>query len=389
MNNDRLAICNHRRMKRINGAILLQLLRERGALSRIELAKEAGLDAKTVTNLVRDLLRKKIVEESGLVSTPGRPRAMLRLRNERLQAIALRLSERAVLGARIALDGKILVRRTVELGGRETRGSLAQKIGAVARSLLEVASVRSLGVGLVFPGILDDRRRVIVASAHLPPWEGAHLDQALKGVPQGLTYASNSTQAKALAEQWFGAARPLKTFLLIDMGVGIGCAVVSHGKLQTGESRIAGEIGHSIFDPRGARCSCGRRGCLETIASLDIIRRAISRSTHRPLSRLTVPVIARMLDEGNRPARAVARNAARAVGLVVANLVDVVNPSHVVISGETARLGPFFQQALDEALTEFAIPIFREKLRLAPTRLGDDAALLGAAVGVFQTVLDL
>lgn len=96
-----------------------------------------------------------------------------------------------------------------------------------------------------------------------------------------------------------------------------------------------------------------------------------------------------MLDEGNRSARAVARNAARAVGLVVANLVDVVNPSHVVISGETARLGPFFQQALDEAPTEFVIPIFREKLRLAPTRWGDDVALLGAAVGVFQTVLDL
>ena len=385
-----IASCTHPRMRRINETNLLRLLHLRGPMSRVEMAREMGLDGKTLTNLTRDLLKRRLVVPHGMVSRRGRgrPRENLRLRAEGLWAIGLHVEEYRVTSALINMEGKIRSRHVNAFRGGASHGAVLDAVRTAAQKAMEEAPRGILGLGLAFPGMLDQDQQVIVECVHLRGWENTRMEDLFHGVFPGRVHLRNFTETKALAEQWFGEARQLEDFLLMDLGVGIGCVQMIEGRIRGGTKHMAGEIGHMIFRPEGVACWCGRRGCLETVASLDAVRQAVHRVTGRPLSGLDAATLARLAGEGNRAVGDAIREAAGAVGLVLANLVDILGPSHVILSGESMLLGTEFIRVIEESVRKYALPTLQRSLVLAPTKLGEDAALLGSAVAVLQSVFD-
>lgn len=381
--------CNHPRMKRMNQVSLLRLLRIHGAISRVQLAAEMGVDTKTVTNLIRDLIRQGLVREAATVPIArGRPRRMLRLASSHLRAIGIHLAEKHLTGAIVNLEGDILDRQELALAADETQPILLDKIRQLAVRLLRVASPKHLGIGLAFPGILDRQRGLVLECDHLPAWNGVRIAEILQGVYQGRFVFEDYVHAKVLAEQWFGSAQYLQDFLFLNLGVGIGAAVVKNGKILSGASHLWGEIGHSIFQPNGRLCWCGRRGCLETVASLDAIRQAIHQGLGTPVAELTPPSIQKLLSEENPVAIRALQEAMTATALVVANLINVLGPMPLIVTGETTVLGNVIVSTLNTALAEFTIPVFYKALDVMPGKLNQDAALLGAAVIALQSVFE-
>jgi len=371
-------------MRRINRTEVLRSLHLKGPMSRVELAQLLQLDAKTVTNLTRELLEQNVVEETGIASQGrGRPRQMLRVRSGDLLAAAVQLEEGKVVGAIVNLDGGVLHRNSAALSGKESQRELLRKIRTVARSLLRRGQARLPGLGFTFPGVFDPDRRIVLQCHRLPAWEGVQLDKVFGGVFEGRVSIESNTRTEALGEQWFGTAKEWSDFLLVSIGEGIGCVLVDQGRLQVGASRIAGEIGHTIIDPKGAPCSCGRRGCLETVASLKAIRAGLT--PPKGVKQVGVGRIADLLASGDPAALAAMETAADALGLALANFVHVMNPQHLLITGEAVGMGPLFTAALEASLKRYVVPLFHRHLHLSTGRLGEDAALLGSAALVLES----
>jgi len=369
----------------MNEVALMRQLHRHGHSSRIELATILKLDAKTVTNLTRELLKKRYIRTIGLAPIDrGRPRQILQLNNRVLQAIGIYLQEDAVHGAVIDLEGHISHKISAPISGKGSQKALLQTLRKIAAQLLRQSKVKVMGIGLAFPGIYDIQTQRIIECAHLPPWKGICMPEVLKGVYRGPFFFDSFTRAKALAELWYGAARTLENFILIDAGVGIGCAIVTQGQLQTGATHLAGEIGHMIVDRQGLRCRCGRLGCLETVSSLETVQRRMQKITGRSRQQLSVSAMAELLTSDNPAIRASVTEAGQALGLALANLVQLLNPAHIVLAGDMLALGPLFIQSVNAGLTEYSIPTFRHAVRVVPGTLGEDGALLGAGILALQ-----
>lgn len=369
----------------MNEVGMLRLLRVRGPMSRRELANALDLNTKTLTNVSRDLLKRGFVESAGIRSAGrGRPNELLKICGTRLQAVGLHVEEHQLTGALISLDGQIIQRRRVALSLRDSSSRLVAKVRDIIRALVRSARVPVLGTGLAFPGILDYSSRTVVACAHLPQWKGVHLDDLGAAPLSAMSY----TGAKALAEHWYGAARDADDFLLVDAGEGIGCALVNGGQIDTRRRYIGGELGHTVLNPKGDLCDCGRRGCLETVASLGAI---LKRSGGAPaVSGAGSPllVLRRRLSSGDRATVQAVKDAGRALGLALANQVNVLSPARIVMTGETFELSGEFMAAIQMALAAFILPAYYKDLKVMPSQLGRDASLLGAAVLILQATFD-
>jgi len=380
---------NQQMTRRLNKVALLRLLHIHGAMSRVELAASLGLDTKTLTNLSRELLGRGFVESAGRVTcSRGRPREMLQLSTSKLNAIGLHLEEHQISGALVGLDGSIRERRLLHLSGKESQRRLKDLVSDMALGLSVAARGQTVGTGLTIPGVVDHRTGLVVKSTHLPAWAGVNVATLLDGVCKGPVQVEAYTPAKALAERWFGAGTDVDDFILLEAGVGIGCAVVIQGRLHMGQSHMAGEIGHVVVEPGGETCTCGRRGCLETVASLDALLKQAGLASGNPRAR-PQDLLAARLHTGDKVVRRVVEKAGRCIGLVLSPLVAALNPSRVVLTGDALALDPLFTRTVCDSVTAFTLPQLTRDLTIVPSRLGQDAALLGAAVLGLQSLFDV
>ena len=380
---------NQQMTRRLNMVALLRLLHIHGPKSRVELAASLGLDAKTLTNLSRELLGRGFVESAGTATcSRGRPREMLRLSASKLTAIGLHLEKHQIRGAWVGLDGTIRVRHQLRLSGKESQRGLMGLVSEMARDLSVAAQGQAIGTGLTLPGVVDRHTGIFVKSSHLPAFVGVDVMRLLDGVCKGPVRVEGFTAAKALAERWFGASTDVDDFILLDAGVGIGSAAVVQGRLLMGQSHLAGEIGHVVVTPEGQACTCGRRGCLETVASLGAMLEQVGLASEEA-GDCPWDLLSERLNRGDQEVRRVVENAGRSVGLVLSALVAAMNPACVVLAGDVLALDPVFTQTVRNAVTAYTLPQLTRDLMIVPSRLGQDAALLGAAVLGLQSIFDV
>lgn len=243
-----------------------------------------------------------------------------------------------------------------------------------ARALVP-ADGRILGAGVAAPGPLDTKTRRPGRLPNLPAWSGYALGDALEealGVPVVL---ENDANAAAYGELFFGSGRGFADFLFVTVGTGVGGALVSGGRLVKGARDGAGEIGHLQVDPDGPVCGCGRRGCVEAMASGS----AILREYGKPAGDTFAAAAG-----GDVRAREVLDSAGRALGMGIASVVTVLEPAAVVIGGGMSQVEPdAFSYYLGPCRDEVAKRSYRmwgQDVPLVIAELGGDGPLLGAAI---------
>lgn len=251
--------------------------------------------------------------------------------------------------------------------------------------------VAAAGVGL--PGVVDLASGTALFLPNLPgQWRGVPVRAMVAeglGVPVAVV---NDARAFTVAEHQHGAGRGSGHMLGLVIGTGIGGGLILDGRPYLGAERRAGEMGHTTVDPNGLPCGCGNRGCLETIASGPAIAAAAARvvlqghpSTlgtlvDHDLNRLTPQVVGAAAAEGDAAALAVIRRAGEAVGIAMANLIEVLNPECVVIGGGVALAGEPLFDAIRQTVRERARTVDVDNVRIVPATLGIDAGMIGAAV---------
>jgi N-acetylglucosamine repressor len=309
---------------------VLRVLRAEGPLSRAEVARHCGLSAPTVSKAVASLLRSGLVEETELPEpTGGRPATRLRLARDGAQVLGVLVDADCCRVVSAGLDGQLHDdQRCFATPG--TYDELIDTLSSTARPLLDRPGVATLGIGMSLPGLVDYRNQRGVLSPNLPFTDGRTpaLDLGSRlGVDCILIQESH---ALCLAEQHYGQARGLDDFAILDVHTGVGLGVVSGGRLMTGHSGMAGEIGHITVVPDGRRCGCGNFGCLETVANDTSLAWRVSQRLGRAVD---IDEVIRLARDGAMDLSEELADTIRFLAIGVAAAINLFNPSRLFVNG--------------------------------------------------------
>ena len=351
-------------VKRINRSVLLRLLRAQPGLSRAGLSGRSGLTKSTVSALVRELL-----DEHWLSQAPapvaadglGRPSTPLHIDNGKRVLMGVEIGVQQIRVVCVSLTGAVLSAVHKPLADKRPRQACTQAARMVRQAWRDLAEKQLLlsGLGVCLPGAIDDTSGLVRFAPNLE-WRDvpflSMLTAALApaGLPELEIHLHNDGDAAALGEYEFAAGESEGALIFVNCDVGVGAGIVLNDRLFTGARGMAGEVGHSILQVDGMLCSCGRRGCAETLLG------------------------ARALDTAGNVERA-----AHYMGVLIQNLDVMFNPRVVVLGGQSFSSHP---QMLDGA-TRTAAAYARSAGVPAPTIRGARYGLLAAAVGAAASAL--
>lgn len=367
-------MANQALVRRINRARVLDAIRRQRPLSRSALADLLGLDRKSITNLVTDLQRDGLVEETGAVvrTGRGRPLIMLTLREDVYWVAGIAVQADEVSGVLLDVGGGR--RRTARLPLDPGAGldAVLAAVRGVTTDLRGAGGARLRGVGLAVPGIVDVVSGVVRRSVNLPALEGLVLREVFGGFVREPLFLEEVSRAKAVAERWFGLAREVPDFVCVDLGIGIGAGLVQDRRPYSPAGGYAGEIGHVIVEPGGPLCRCGHRGCLEACISERVLVERLNRLEARAYRRLDE------VGELGRASRQVLQEAGYRLGLALAYLANIVCPPLIVLNGPLMRFADLVMPEVERGLADGALADCRERVRLAVSTL-PEAGACGAA----------
>jgi predicted NBD/HSP70 family sugar kinase len=380
-------------IRALNRSAVLNTIKASGPASRTEVARLTGLSAATLTGITADLIAEDLVFEKASGDSRGGRRPILLAVNPRGRyVIGLKLTETQVIGALTDLEATVIVKRTDALAGHNVEKAL-DTLTAVVLGLLRESGLRKkqlLGVGLGLAGIVDaDRGRL-----RLSPffgWRDVPLRDLLHARLRVPIYIDNDVNTLTLAEKWFGAGQGVDHFLTVTVGRGVGLGIVVNGQFCRGVSGGAGEFGHTVIEPDGPLCDCGKRGCLETFVGDPGLLRMAAEAAER--GELAAPVadtdeLVRLAAGGNAGARAVFARAGEVLGRGVANLITVFNPERLIIGGEGVRAGEWLFGPMRAAVSRYVMVGLAQDTEIRVEPWGDDAWARGAASLVLRELFE-
>ena len=292
--------------------------------------------------------------------------------------------------------GRVLWRRRILIGAGEEQSTyvhIAEEMIRQAMTSADEAGIRVFGLGLALPGLVDARQGEL-RYAPMLRWRGAPIGREWSERFELPVYVENNANAAAIGEYYFGAARDVSDFIYIGGEPGIGGGIVVEGELLRGRSGFAGEIGHMTVVPDGELCTCGKRGCWETVVGpqaviADYQRRATQFNGGalvdvRDIGLVEMAEAARLPDVA---AGAALREAARYLGIGIANLVNVLNPEMVVLGGALGEIGEALIPVVRDTVKEESLFPMRDALSILPSAHGADDCVLGAVALVLDQVL--
>lgn len=259
---------------------------------------------------------------------------------------------------------------------------------AVAGSGLRMADVSGIGIGS--PGPLDQDSGIVICSPNLPGWENVPVKGHIEKATARPVFMDNDSNVATLAEHVLGAGRGVGSLIGLFLGTGIGGGLIIDNRLYRGFSKQAGELGHVVVDVNGPKCGCGRKGCIEALASRRVMCRQIAEAvkagrksviTETRAAHIRTPMLAEALAQNDPLVHEVMTTALEYLGIAVASIAHVISPEMVIIGGGVV-------DALTDELLELvrasagkrALPLVMDNVKFVRAQLGEDAAVLGAAV---------
>ncbi|MBE2315950.1 ROK family transcriptional regulator [Solirubrobacter sp. CPCC 204708] len=361
----------------INSPDILRLIRDGEAATRSELMDHTGLSRTTIGTRLGDLKSRGLITENGsAASTGGRPSGLLAFNAGAGVVLVMDAGATRTTLAVADLAGETLAERSefrgIDAGPEET---LAWAVGELNAMLAELGrsaqDVWAVGVGL--PGSVDGHGRP-VSPGLMPGWDGFPVAERLREHFDVDVLVANDVNVMALGEA--RAHDRGEQIVVLKAGTGVGLAYVASGVILRGAQGAAGEIGHTrVPGHDDIECSCGKRGCLQAVAGGTRMAQRLSAAGIPCANAAEIAALAR---GGTPEAIAMVREAGHAIGFVLATVVNILNPSRVVVAGDLTDARDFLLSALRETLYREANTLATSELEISRARAGARAGLIGA-----------
>ena len=390
-----------------NLAIALSYLWEAGRpISRAEIVSASGLNKSTVGSLLAQLQNWRFVKEGGRSEPrPGRPGTLLDVNPDGGRLIGVEIGVGFISVVVTDMKARVVWQRKADVpvapgpSRRHQTHVLTMTERLVQTAIAHaVGGHRVLGIGLGVPGLVDRATGTLLFAPNLH-WRDVPLrDRWVErfGVP---VIVENEANAAALGEQMLGTAKGMDDFICLSAGVGLGGGLVVRGKLYGGAGGFAGEVGHMTIVPDGPLCNCGNRGCWETLAGptaiLRQVRKAIAdgRSPRRTLvgdgalETLQMDQVLEAAASDDPVVLEILGEVGRYLGIGLANLINIYNPSLVVMGGVLSLVAPYVLPQARHEVEARAVAAPRRGVQILVSRFKFDACVMGGVSLILRKIL--
>ena len=355
---------------------VLRLIRDGEAVTRADLARRTGLARSTVAQRVDALLAHELVYEAGgSTSTGGRPPTILAFNQLAGVVLAADLGERGA--------GEVALELDIASGPEPVLTQVQERFETLLAEVERTAGdVRGIGIGV--PGPVAFATGQPVNPPIMPGWDGFSLPRWFSTRYEAPVLVDNDVNIMALGEHW-SHWRDTDHLLFIKVGTGIGCGIVAGRLIHRGAQGAAGDIGHiRVPGNEEILCRCGNVGCLEAVAGG---RALADQLTALGLEAHNSRDVVRLVRAGEPRAARMVREAGRSLGRVLAGSVNFFNPAVIILGGDLGEAHEQLLAGVREVIFERSLPLATRDLRTEPSRLGDRAGVVGAAIMVIEHVL--
>ncbi len=362
------------------------------AMSCAELSDLFDKSIPSIAKAINELIDEGFVVEQGYAPSSGGRRPLLySIKADAIYILAIAMDQ---LSTRIQLldlfNNPIAESISLDLQLQNNPGALTILVNSINRYIAKapVSKERIAGIGIGMPGFVNVVEGINYTYLH--PGNKS-LTQYISDETGLATYIDNDSSLIALAEQKFGIAKSQKDVMVVNLGWGIGLGMIVKGEIYRGHNGLAGEFSHIPLSEDDALCACGKRGCLETAASMMVVaQKAIEgikngrvtslKTSDAYPSKALGDTIMDAAGNGDQFAIELLSDAGYKIGKAIAILIHIMNPKTVVLSGRGARSGKILLAPIQQALHKYCIPRLAESTELLISELGFDAELIGAAV---------
>ena len=386
-------------VKDVNKSLILEIIERKYNISRADIARESGLSSTTVSSLIEELEREELVKELGHSYTRrGRRPVLYQINHESRYIVAADVGSNVLTVLVTDLKFNII---------KETQTNIEDQIGQeLVRTLYQtinegiinsgVDRSRIIGVGVASPGLVDHQSGTVMKSVNLQ-WEAIPLKGILEHELELPVYVENMNHSAAVGEFERGLNSKASRFLYLNIGRGVGASIILNGEILWGSGVGAGELGHFIMDRNGERCSCGARGCLETLVSARVILKKARRcATQYPESLLnkivkndieaiTLETVAQAARQNDPPVVNLLMETGEWIGIAVAGMINLLNPDVIMFGGRVINIaGEMLLNIIQNVAKENSLPMLFKATNFVMPRLGHLSSAIGAATFVYK-----
>ena len=363
-------------IRHINRQIVLNYVRERGPISRAEIAHETALKRSTISLIVEELRIEGLIEELSGESTGGRPPILLSLRTADAVAIGVDVGTNRTIVATSDLAGRVLEQEEFET--HPDASETTKIIIDLSRKLIAQNNGTIEGIGISLPGLVSDEGRELFVPTF--DWRDLPLGDELTAATGLPVTIDNDANAAAHAELWFGRPeiRQVRDFILVLVEGGVGTGIVFDGQVYRGENGAAGEFGHmTIGQGAPVACASGSRECWEAFASERSALARYKNLNNGGSAEITFGELIDLALGGEAAAQIALKETARYLGIGIANLIRGLAPEAVIVGGPIVRSWPVIAEEIKNSV-EATICRGLPSTRIIASTLGPEPTLMGA-----------
>ncbi|WP_099224569.1 ROK family transcriptional regulator [Listeria costaricensis] len=386
---------NKELIKDINRYTVLNLIRERGAITRTEIAKECDFGMSTLTYILDDLQSNGLITEGKEISSTGGRRAkLIQFNSEYGFIVSVKIEEERLLFALTDLDAAIIESTEVAFEEHSSPEKIVALITENVNALCERKKISEdglLGIGIAVSGLVDRKQGVVIRSTMLG-WEKVSLVAMLAEYFPGISiFVDKNINCYTLAELWLGEGRQSSNFVCVSVGAGLGLSIVIGRQIYYGVNGGAGEFGHTTLYPNGYQCHCGQKGCLEMYASEFYFRNRVKELKSEPnhLADYHFDLIGQEAKNANPLAEQLMHDMGTNLGVGLRNLINTFNPEKVILAGEGLHHQELFLEETRRVAAENFFSKVEKRTEITTSLLEDTAWLQGAALLVIHQLFQV
>lgn len=381
-------------MAQMNRSMVFDLIRRKGPISRAEIARTIGLSIPTVMKITEEFSYKQFVQDVGKGESSGGKRPeLLELVPDSKYIIGVGVGRSKTNVLMMNLAGEVFIREIMETGGTAVPEVWISRLIQVIENVIRESGLsrkQILGMGIGMPGILDEKSGKVLFSPDFK-WENVDMLTPIRERFKMDITIENANRALAMGEYYFGAGVDSRNFLVVNLGHGIGSAIMREGEFYRGSSGSSGEIGHIILEKNGPKCNCGNLGCLEAIASGNAIARdakiavlegnatKIMELVNEDINRIEAKTVFEAARLGDRLAIQITERAMQYIGIGLANYINLLDPDLIILFGGLTNAGDIFLKKVKEVLRERQMKFAGRQVKLVISQMGENGTAVGSA----------
>lgn len=387
----------------LNKQNVINIIRDNGPIFKAEISRVTGLSIPTIMKMTDEFIQKGLVREVGKgESSGGKPPQLIEFVPDAHYIIGVDIGTTNIVSVVMDMSAVIISKKITPTGVENPPNVVIDRIINAIDKTLENSKIKKekiLGIGIGMPGLLDSQSGLVLFSPDFK-WENVDLIGPIKEKFGMTVIIDNVTRAMAMGEKWFGLGHGISNYMCINLGYGIGSAIVVDGELYSGSSGSSGEFGHMTLEKNGPLCDCGNYGCLEALASANAITKKakflIDKGENTSILKLAggnadnieAKTVFDASKQGDVLALEIVHEAAEYIGIALANIINLVDPELIILEGGVARAGDILSEIIQKVVGRRKMKYAGSHTTIAISELGENAAAIGSASFLLKRLIE-